>query len=91
MTPSPRWKDTEGHETIQKIVREKVPQWKDGLRDWQLNLVARILDGECILCCTATGDGKSALFGAPNGAKISVFSSGGLVPFSAHDYHPPFQ
>ncbi|KAK6984339.1 P-loop containing nucleoside triphosphate hydrolase protein [Favolaschia claudopus] len=35
------------------------------LRPFQLDLVAPILDGDDILCCTATGDGKSAAFSVP--------------------------
>jgi superfamily II DNA/RNA helicase len=31
----------------------------------QLELVSSILDGTDILCCTATGDGKSAAFSIP--------------------------
>lgn len=49
---------------IDFIIKKQVPQW-NGLRNWQLPLVAQIFDGEDVLCCTATGDGKSALFAAP--------------------------
>lgn len=60
-----RWQDTSGRQTIQTIVRKVLPQWKDGLRAVQEDLVAPILDGDDILCCTATGDGKSAAFSVP--------------------------
>jgi hypothetical protein len=46
-------------------VKKKIPAWKDGLFPWQLDIVAWVLDGEDVLCVTATGDGKSALFTAP--------------------------
>ncbi|KAJ7182392.1 P-loop containing nucleoside triphosphate hydrolase protein, partial [Mycena crocata] len=54
-----------GYATIQRIVKAKIPGWKDGLHRWQLIIVAWILDGEDVLCVTATGDGKSALFTVP--------------------------
>ena len=31
----------------------------------QLKLISAIFDGQDILCCTATGDGKSAAFSIP--------------------------
>ncbi|KZP07773.1 hypothetical protein FIBSPDRAFT_838915 [Athelia psychrophila] len=65
MDPLLRWQDPAGQRTIDCIIKKRVPQWNTGLRDWQLPLVAKILDGEDVLCCTATGDGKSALFAAP--------------------------
>jgi len=43
-------------------VRTIIPTWRDGLHPVQLELVSSILDGQDILCCTATGDGKSAAF-----------------------------
>jgi ATP-dependent helicase YprA (DUF1998 family) len=65
MAPKYQWQDPEGRATIIKIIKELVPEWDEGLHMWQLNLVVRILDGEDVLCCTATGDGKSALFAVP--------------------------
>ena len=49
------------------IVKTLIPtcQWNDGLHPVQLELVSTILDGQDILCCTATGDGKSAAFAIP--------------------------
>jgi superfamily II DNA/RNA helicase len=60
-----RWRAPIGRNTIQKIVKKLIPAWKDGLRPVQEDLVSAILDGEDILCCTATGDGKSAAFSVP--------------------------
>ena len=37
----------------------------DGLHPVQLELVSAIPDGQDILCCTATGNGKSAAFAVP--------------------------
>ncbi|KAJ7197627.1 hypothetical protein GGX14DRAFT_574101 [Mycena pura] len=57
-----RWQTPFGRAAIARIVREKIPEWKGGLREWQLIIVAWILDGHDVLCITATGDGKSAIF-----------------------------
>ncbi|KAJ7923691.1 hypothetical protein B0H13DRAFT_2400983 [Mycena leptocephala] len=65
MTPKFRWSDPQGDRTLTKIVKEQIPQWKNGLYPSQHNLVRRILDGQNILCCMATGGGKSALFAVP--------------------------
>ena len=65
MAPKYWWQDPEGRATIIKIIKELVPEWDEGLHMWQLNLVVQILDGEDVLCCTATGDGKSTLFATP--------------------------
>ncbi|KAJ7627874.1 hypothetical protein B0H17DRAFT_909704, partial [Mycena rosella] len=60
-----KWQTERGRTTIQQIVATKIPQWAGGLRDWQVTVIAWILDGEDVLCITATGDGKSALFAVP--------------------------
>ncbi|KAF8057176.1 P-loop containing nucleoside triphosphate hydrolase protein [Lyophyllum atratum] len=60
-----RWQSSTGKDTIQRIVKDLIPAWTAGLRDWQLDLVSRILDGEDVLVSTATGDGKSAIFAVP--------------------------
>ncbi|KAJ7729326.1 P-loop containing nucleoside triphosphate hydrolase protein [Mycena metata] len=65
MVPPPRWQDPIGRHTIQTIVKKLIPKWTTGLRPVQEDLVSPILDGDDILCCTATGDGKSAAFSIP--------------------------
>ncbi|KAJ7696822.1 hypothetical protein B0H17DRAFT_929101 [Mycena rosella] len=65
MAPKYCWRDPQGHQTIAKIVKEQIPQWKDGLCPSQHDLIGCVLDGESILCCMATGGGKSALFAVP--------------------------
>ena len=60
MATGARWQDPIGLETIQTIVKNIIPTWMDGLHPVQLELVSTILDGQDILCCNATGDGKSA-------------------------------
>ena len=63
MASGHRWQDLIGLETIKAIVKKVVPTWTSGLHAvHQLELVSGILDGRDILCCTATGDGKSAAF-----------------------------
>ena len=75
-----RWQDDIGLETIRSIISKKVPQWPTGLHDWQLPLVAKILDGECLLCSAATSDGKSALFGAPAVILVEISKNPSLYP-----------
>ena len=65
MAPQPRWRDPEGLATINTIVKNLIPKWTNGLHPVQLEVVSAILDGEDVLCCTATGDGKSAAFSIP--------------------------
>lgn len=65
MASGHRWQDVVGLETIKLIVKKVVPTWTNGLHAVQLELVSGILDGTDILCCTATGDGKSAAFAIP--------------------------
>ncbi|KAJ6506834.1 hypothetical protein C8R45DRAFT_970692, partial [Mycena sanguinolenta] len=64
MTARISWRSDLGRDTLDKIVKV-VPAWKDGLRPVQADLVAAILYGDDVLCCTATGDGKSAAFSIP--------------------------
>jgi len=88
MAPKYRWQDPVGRETIITIIKKLVPEWKQGLHDWQLNLVVRILDGEDILCCTATGDGKSALFAAPIIVLREMSQNASLYPDLPYRSHP---
>jgi superfamily II DNA/RNA helicase len=61
-----RWQDPVGLETINTIVKKLIPTWTNGLHPVQLDLVSAMLDNKDILCCTATGDGKSAAFSVPS-------------------------
>ncbi|KAF8884728.1 P-loop containing nucleoside triphosphate hydrolase protein [Gymnopilus junonius] len=65
MAPQPRWRDPDGLATINVIVKKLIPTWTNGLHPVQLELISAILDGQDVLCCTATGDGKSAAFSIP--------------------------
>lgn len=65
MASTIRWQDPIGRETLNTIVKKMIPACKDGLRDFQQELVCPILDGEHVFCCTATGDGKSSAFFIP--------------------------
>jgi len=74
------WQDPIGLETICTIMKKIIPTWMDGLHLVQLKLVSAILDGQDILCCTATGDAKSAAFAIPGLV---------LVKYNAHlDAYP---
>ena len=66
MAQGPRWQDPVGLETINTIVKKLIPTWMNGLHEVQLELVSAMLDREDVLCCTATGDGKSAAFSVPS-------------------------
>ncbi|KAJ7613790.1 hypothetical protein B0H17DRAFT_905996, partial [Mycena rosella] len=60
MAPKLRWQSTTGRDTLQKIVKKVIPAWKDGFRPVQEDLTSAMLDSDDVLCCTATGDGKSS-------------------------------
>ncbi|KAJ7183910.1 P-loop containing nucleoside triphosphate hydrolase protein [Mycena filopes] len=64
MPPRRRWQDPEGRKTLRSIE----------------DLVAPILDGDDILCCTATGDGKSAAFSVPILALQEYHNNRNLYP-----------
>ncbi|PBK59864.1 hypothetical protein ARMSODRAFT_849922, partial [Armillaria solidipes] len=59
------WKDPEGLQTIKIVVAKRIKAWKDDLRPFQEQPIVYILNSEDDLLCTATGDGKSALFTIP--------------------------
>ncbi|KAJ7221384.1 hypothetical protein GGX14DRAFT_694696 [Mycena pura] len=54
------WHSIEGAATVKAIVKARIPAWKDGLHLQQEEPILRILDGQDVLLCTATGAGKSA-------------------------------
>ncbi|KAJ7868073.1 hypothetical protein B0H14DRAFT_2180401, partial [Mycena olivaceomarginata] len=60
-----RWRDAPRRRNVVMIVKKQIPEWPDGLYLWQLDFVLSILDDQDSLCCTATGDAKSALFAVP--------------------------
>ncbi|KAJ7207764.1 hypothetical protein B0H12DRAFT_1243083 [Mycena haematopus] len=66
------WRSPEGQETLKSIVAAKIPVWKDGLRERQVQPILHILDGQDVILCTATGDGKSALFTEFAGKPVGV-------------------
>jgi superfamily II DNA/RNA helicase len=65
-------------------VEEKIPEWTGGLHEWQVIVVAWILDGEDVLCVTATGDGKSAIFAVPILVLLEVARNPQSYPGFAH-------
>ncbi|KAF5349397.1 hypothetical protein D9758_015511 [Tetrapyrgos nigripes] len=65
MSFTAKWTDTEGLNTLKQIISRRVPQWPNGLRDFQLENIPRVLDGENLLVFTATGDGKSSFYDVP--------------------------
>ena len=59
MATGARWQDPIGLETINTVVKTLIPA---GSAHYS---ISTILDGQDILCCTATGAGKSAAFAIP--------------------------
>ena len=59
MARGPHWQDPIGVATINAIVKKLIPEWMNGLLAVQLELVSAILDGQDVLCCTATGAWRS--------------------------------
>ncbi|KAK7028581.1 P-loop containing nucleoside triphosphate hydrolase protein [Favolaschia claudopus] len=90
MSPSRgrRWQTRYGQSVIQAIVKKRIPAWKDGLFAWQLTIVAWILDGEDVLCITATGDGKSALFTVPIIVLLEVAANPSVYPTLVYQKSP---
>jgi superfamily II DNA/RNA helicase len=82
MASTPKWTDTEGINTLKKIIERRVPQWPNGLRDFQLENIPRVLAGEKLLLFTATGDGKSSFFDVPLLVHMEVSEN--------PDIYPPF-
>ncbi|KAK0197660.1 P-loop containing nucleoside triphosphate hydrolase protein [Armillaria mellea] len=72
MSPTHAWKTPQGPEALKRAVARRIPQWNGGLRDHQQEFIPYILDGDNLLVCTATGDGKSAYFTASILAHLDV-------------------
>ncbi|KAJ7106981.1 hypothetical protein C8R44DRAFT_637810, partial [Mycena epipterygia] len=77
-----------GHAAIQRIVKAKIPGWENDLHKWQFIIVAWILDGEDVLCITATGDGKSALLTVPIIVLLEVAKNPGAYSQFFHQKKP---
>jgi superfamily II DNA/RNA helicase len=60
-----RWSDRIGRSTIQDITKLKIPSWTNGLYDYQLDMVAAVLDRKNVLASLGTGSGKTAGFAIP--------------------------
>ncbi|KAJ7017191.1 P-loop containing nucleoside triphosphate hydrolase protein, partial [Mycena alexandri] len=74
------WQSPQGHQTVSTIVKKRIPQWPNGLYLAQKKLIVRILDGEDIVCCMATGGGKSALFAVPIVVLLELARNPALYP-----------
>jgi superfamily II DNA/RNA helicase len=83
------WQDPVGRSIIQQFVKARVPEWTNGLYDWQLNVIARVLDREDVLLSTATGDGKSAIFGVPILVLLEIARNPSLYPGSPRTTEHP--
>lgn len=65
MPDNVKWRSPEGLTALKSVVSARLPLWTTGLHPWQEEPIQRILDGEDVILCTATGDGNSALFLVP--------------------------
>ncbi|KAL0565337.1 hypothetical protein V5O48_016686 [Marasmius crinis-equi] len=72
-----------GSSTVDIIVQKLVKHWPNGLKAFQKDSILKILDRQQVLCITATGDGKSALFAIP----ILVHSEIGKSPSEYPQFH----
>ncbi|KAK1226997.1 hypothetical protein PQX77_010006 [Marasmius sp. AFHP31] len=59
------FRSPQGASVVDTIVQKTIPQWNIGLKPYQRQSILLILDQQQLLCITATGDGKSALFAIP--------------------------
>ena len=82
MAPQYRWTDAQGRQTLRTIVKNRIPQWPNGLYSYQEEVVLRILDGQDVLCCLNPGGGKSAMFSVPLIALREIAKNPDLSPYA---------
>ncbi|KAF9235067.1 P-loop containing nucleoside triphosphate hydrolase protein [Melanogaster broomeanus] len=63
MVSDPAWLSHEAHEAVRSIIKDRLPQWPAGPREFQINAWCRTLAGVSQLLVVPTGGGKTALFG----------------------------
>ncbi|KAL0578108.1 hypothetical protein V5O48_003887 [Marasmius crinis-equi] len=80
MTPPLKWSDDAGKVAIQTAVARCIPQWPNGLRDYQRTYIPALMNGDNMLIITATGDGKSAFFCVPIAIHNEISSHPQLYP-----------
>ncbi|THU89979.1 P-loop containing nucleoside triphosphate hydrolase protein [Dendrothele bispora CBS 962.96] len=83
MTSHLKWASPQGTDTLKNIVQKRLPQWPNGLRDYQSKFIPRVLDGEKVFVITATGDGKSTFYDIPPMVHMEIRDNPHL--------YPPFQ
>ncbi|KAF5338311.1 hypothetical protein D9758_015764 [Tetrapyrgos nigripes] len=77
---TPTWTDSEGLNTLKSVISQQVPQWPNGLRDYQLENIPRVLSGENLLLFAATGKGKSSMYIIPLLVHMEIRSNPHLYP-----------
>ncbi|KAF5345640.1 hypothetical protein D9758_015140 [Tetrapyrgos nigripes] len=65
MSLKPSWTDPSGKETLKLVVSRCIPQWTNGLHEYQVGPISMVLNKEHVLLFTGTGSGKAALFFVP--------------------------
>ncbi|KAF5346332.1 hypothetical protein D9758_011519 [Tetrapyrgos nigripes] len=80
MALTPTWTDSEGLNALKSVISRRVPQWPNGLRDYQLENIPRVLSGENLLLFAATGEGKSSMYIIPLLVHMEIRSNPHLYP-----------
>ncbi|KAK1223393.1 hypothetical protein PQX77_013736 [Marasmius sp. AFHP31] len=65
MAPLLTWQDPVGLDTITKVTACCIPEWPNGLHDYQLDPISKILDRKSVFFVGGTGCEKAALFMVP--------------------------
>ncbi|KAK1235737.1 hypothetical protein PQX77_001025 [Marasmius sp. AFHP31] len=76
-----KWTDSDGLQIIQDVVTRCIPQWPNGLFEYQLKTISKILEGESVILFAGTGGGKAALFTIPLVIHREVQAHPGLYPY----------
>ncbi|THV07193.1 hypothetical protein K435DRAFT_579882, partial [Dendrothele bispora CBS 962.96] len=59
------WTDAVGIATLNSVASKRVPQWLNGLYEYQVEPISCLLNQEHVLLFVGTGSGKAALFIIP--------------------------
>ena len=65
VNPAHSWLSIEGRARIRGIIEERIPQWRSGPRDFQVDCWAHLLEKIPVVLIAPTGGGKTAAFYGP--------------------------
>ncbi|KAL0057301.1 hypothetical protein AAF712_016063 [Marasmius tenuissimus] len=80
MPPRLKWTDPDALSAITLAVSRCIPQWPNGLRDYQREYIPAVLNGDNLAVFAATGEGKSAFFCVPIAIHNELSKSSELYP-----------